>query len=143
MYPDIFENGVSFPPFAKKQYASTRSESSNRSRQSTHRWKYDSSPPGACVIFLVYDACMTSWYSKTSVFVGPQVNESPTFFLKSPLQRAVLKRCVFGDRFHRMCFDGGPNQRKIFSQCCPRRIINNHCLHMLSTLRSHLFSNKQ
>lgn len=75
MYPAIFENGVFFPPFAKK-YASTRSESSNRSRLSTQRWKYDSSPHGACVILLIYDA----WYSKTSVFVGPQVNESPTFF---------------------------------------------------------------
>ena len=64
MYPDIFENGVFFPPFAKKYYASTRSKRANRSRQSTQRWKYGSSPHRACVNLIVYDACMTSWYSK-------------------------------------------------------------------------------
>ena len=33
-------------------------------------------------------------------------------FQKSPLWRAFLKRCVFGDRFHRIRVDGRPNRRK-------------------------------
>ena len=56
---------------------------------------------------------MTSLYSKISVFIRPHVDELQRF-QKSPLQRAFLKRCVFGDRFHRMRVDGRPNRsRKI------------------------------
>ena len=39
---------------------------------------------------------MTSSHSKTSIFVRPHVDEKPAF----------LKRCVFGDRFHRIRVDG-------------------------------------
>ena len=39
---------------------------------------------------------MTSSYSKTSTSVRPHVDEKP----------ASLKRCVFGDRFHRIRVDG-------------------------------------
>ena len=58
--------------------------------------------------------CITSPYSKTSVFIRPQVNEWPAFSKSSPW-RAFLKRCVFGDRFHRLRVDGSLNRRKKIS----------------------------
>ena len=35
-----------------------------------------------------------------------------SLFQKSSLWRAFLKRCVFGDRFHRIHVDGRRNRRK-------------------------------
>ena len=58
----------------------------------------------------VYDV-MTSSHWKPSLFVCPHINEKPPF-QKSPRWRTFLKRCVFGDHFHRIRVDGRPNWRK-------------------------------
>ena len=58
---------------------------------------------------------MSSRYSKTSVFVRPHVNESRRFQESSIRWRAFWKRCVFGDCFHQIRMDGGPNRRKKIS----------------------------
>ena len=43
-------------------------------------------------------------------------------FKKSPLWRAFLKRCVFGDCFHMIRVDGRPNWRKKISVFKQKRI---------------------
>ena len=46
--------------------------------------------------------CMTSFFRQTRVGI----------FENAGFWRAFLKRCVFGDRFHRIRVDGRPNRRK-------------------------------
>ena len=114
MYPDMFENG----DFSLSLRNNTRPHVaySIRFRPTTqkHRnkqWKYDSILHKACVMLIAYGARSKSSYSKTSIFVRPHVNEKQAFS-KISLWRALFKRCVFRDLFHRIRVDGRLNRRE-------------------------------
>ena len=107
--PGYFWNGDFFLRFAKK-YTSTRSIFESFSPVHTKTLNNGKSlenrlHPSQSMRYASSKWCITSWYSKTSVFVRPHVNEGPE----------VLKRYIFGDRFNRIRVDGRPNRRKKIS----------------------------
>ena len=78
-YPFLFENyGDFFPSVFKKIRVHTKRIRIVLARpyENTKQWKYDSTPQRVCIMLVV---CITSSYSKTSVFIRPNVNEWPAF----------------------------------------------------------------
>ena len=98
-YPDIFENGNFFPlhfPEKKIRVHTLRVRivfarpHENAETVAIPIASPQSMRNASCI------CCMTSSYSKTTTSVRPHVDEKP----------ASLKRCVFGDSFHRIRVDG-------------------------------------
>ena len=89
---------ISFYPFSKNAHPHVAS--SNRIHTKTlKRCNYDSIPYWACVMpwwfLMMYFWCMTSSYSKSSVFVRSHLIEKPAFWKISTLE-SVFEKMRFG-----------------------------------------------
>ena len=102
-YPNIFENASTCGVFESFSPVHTKT---------LKRWKYDSIPHRACVMLAAYDL----WHHRIQKppFLTIHKSKRSQRFQKSPLRRAFLKRCVLGDRVHRMA---KPEKKKtVFKQ---------------------------